>query len=178
MDAAAVREVTKRRNDSPTLQTYASAWLAERVLRPNTAKDYRHLVEDIILPGLEGLTLRILTRADVRRWWASLDPSKPRTNAKAYALLRTILSTAAEEEEVVANPVLIRGAGVSKRRRTIEPATLPQLETITQAMPERLRLAVLFGCWCALRYGEMAELRPFDIDLDRASSRSAVGRSG
>jgi integrase len=59
------------------------------------------------------------------------------------------------------------GGGSSKRRRTIEPATLLQLDMITQAMPERLRLAVLLGPWCALRYGEMAELRRSDIDLDR-----------
>jgi integrase len=70
-------------------------------------------------------------------------------------------------ERLTANPVLIRGAGVSKRRRAIEPATLPQLEAITEAMPERLRLAVLLGSWCALRYGEMAELRRSEIDLDR-----------
>lgn len=81
-------------------------------------------------------------------------------------MLRTIVATAVDEEIVAANPVLIRGAGVSKRRRSIEPATLPQLATITEAMPERLRLAVLLGCWCALRYGEMAELRRSDIDFD------------
>jgi len=150
-----------------SVRTYAAQWLAGRVLRPNTQKDYRQLIEDVILPGLGDLTLHGLTRADVRHWWAALDASKPRTNAKAYALLRTILSTAVDEEELVANPVLIRGAGVSKRHRAIEPATLPQLATITQAMPERLRLAVLLGCWCALRYGEMAELRRSDIDFDR-----------
>lgn len=81
--------------------------------------------------------------------------------------MRTILATAVDEEELAANPALIRGAGVSKRRRAIEPATLPQLATITEAMPERLRLAVQLGSWCALRYGEMAELRRSDIDFDR-----------
>ncbi len=165
--APAAREAVKQRNESLTLRTYATQWLAGRALRPNTVKDYRHLIEDVILPGLGDVTLHSLTRADVRRWWAALDTSKPRTNAKAYALLRTIVATAVDEEELVANPVLIRGAGVSKRQRAIEPATLPQLATITEAMPERLRLAVLLGCWCALRYGEMAELRRSDIDFDR-----------
>ena len=32
-------------------------------------------------------------------------------------------------------------------------------------MPERLRLAVHLGAWCALRYGEVAELRRSDIDV-------------
>lgn len=163
----AARENARRRVDTQTLAAYAAAWLAGRDLRPNTQKDYRHLIEDVIAPGLGNLRLRDLTRADVRQWWARLDSSKQRTNAKAYALLRTIAATAVEEEILIANPVLIRGAGVSKRRRPIEPATLPQLATITDAMPERLRLAVLLGCWCALRYGEMAELRRSDFDFDR-----------
>ena len=172
----AAREATKRRLDSLTIRTYAAQWLAGRVLRPNTQKDYRHLIEDVILPGLGDLTLHGLMRADVRRWWAALDTSRPRTNAKAYALLRTILSTAVDEEELVANPVLIRGAGVSKRQRTIEPATLPQLAIITDAMPERLRLAVLLGCWCALRYGEMAELRHVGEEIEPAAERTHLPR--
>ena len=165
--APAAREAIKMLDQSLTLRVYATQWFAARVLRPNTQKDYRHLIEDVILPGLGDLRLHDFTRGDVRRWWASLDASKPRTNAKAYALLRTIVATAVDEEIIAANPVLIRGAGVSKRRRSIEPATLPQLATITEAMPERLRLAVLLGCWCALRYGEMAELRRSDIAFDR-----------
>lgn len=129
----------------------------------------------MILPGLDDVTLSGLTRAEVRRWWAARDASKPRTNAKAYALLRTILSTAVDDEELAANPVLIRGAGVSKRQRTIEPATLPQLATITDAMPERLRLAVLLAFWCALRYREMAELRRSDFDFDRGGIKVRRG---
>ncbi len=165
--APAAREAIKMLDQSLTLRVYATQWFTSRLLRPNTQKDYRHLIEDVILPGLGDLRLHDFTRGDVRRWWASLDASKPRTNAKAYALLRTIVATAVDEEIIAANPVLIRGAGVSKRRRSIEPATLPQLATITEAMPERLRLAVLLGCWCALRYGEMAELRRSDIAFDR-----------
>lgn len=165
--APAAREAARLLDQALTLRVYTAQWFAGRVLRPNTQKDYRHLIEDVILPGLGDLRLHDFTRAEVRRWWASLDASKPRTNAKAYALLRTIVATAVDEEVIAANPVLIRGAGVSKRRRSIEPATLPQLATITEAMPERLRLAVLLGCWCALRYGEMAELRRSDVDFDR-----------
>ncbi len=33
-------------------------------------------------------------------------------------------------------------------------------------MPERLRLLVLLAAWCGLRYGELAELRRGDVDLE------------
>lgn len=38
---------------------------------------------------------------------------------------------------------------------------------ITQAMPDKLRLAVQLGAWCAMRYGEVFELRRKDLDLWR-----------
>ena len=33
-------------------------------------------------------------------------------------------------------------------------------------MPDELRLMVLLAAWCALWFGELAELRRGDIDLD------------
>jgi integrase len=59
----------------------------------------------------------------------------------------------------------IRGAGVTRRKNGIEPATLDELRIIVEAMLERLRIMVLLAAWCALRYGELAELRRKDVDL-------------
>jgi integrase len=36
---------------------------------------------------------------------------------------------------------------------------------LTEAMPERLRLMVTLASWCALRFGEIVELRRGDVDL-------------
>ena len=38
-------------------------------------------------------------------------------------------------------------------------------------MPERLRFMVLLGAWCAMRFGELAELRRSDLDLRRGVVR-------
>ena len=57
----------------------------------------------------------------------------------AYGLLRTILGTAASDGKISLNPCVIRGAGSTKRVHKIRPASLPELETITQAMPEQYR---------------------------------------
>ncbi len=65
---------------------------------------------------------------------------------------------------VVVNPCTIRGAGNSKRVHKIKPADLTELEAIVKAMPERYRVMVLFASWCALRFGELAELRRGDVD--------------
>jgi integrase len=88
--------------------------------------------------------------------------------AHSYSLLRTIMNTAVADEVIAANPCRVRGAGQSKRARQIQPASLAELETITKSMPERYRLMVLMAAWCALRFGELAELRRSDIDVRAA----------
>ena len=44
----------------------------------------------------------------------------------AYGLLRTILGTAVTEDILAANPCRIRGAGATKRAKTIKPAEIPR----------------------------------------------------
>ena len=51
------------------------------------------------------------------------------------------------------------------RAHRVRTASLDELVVIADNMPERLRLAVLLGAWCALRYGEVAELRRRDVNL-------------
>ena len=79
------------------------------------------------------------------------------------------------------SPCQIPGAGRATRQRRIEPASLPELAAIVEGMPERLRLLVVLGAWCALRYGELAELRRHDVDLERgvlSISRAVVRVDG
>lgn len=100
-------------------------------------------------------------------WYRKLGARRiPRARAKAYSLLRTILNSAKNDPEVrlSENPAHIKGAGRVPRSTQIHPATLDELATITAAMPDELRLAVQLGAWCALRYGEVFELRRKDID--------------
>jgi integrase len=89
----------------------------------------------------------------------------PTRRAHAYSLLKSILASAVTEDIIAANPCRIHGAGNSKRARQIEPATAAELETIIANLPERYRLMALLACWCALRFGELTELRRNDIDL-------------
>jgi integrase len=101
----------------------------------------------------------------VRTWYASLPGEHPTRRAHAYALLRTILGDAVNEDMLASNPAHVRGAGMSKRVRKIKPASLSELETIIDALPARYRLMALLASWCALRFGELTELRRQDVDL-------------
>lgn len=158
-----------------TFAVFATAWVAGRDLKPRTRAHYEELLRTRLLPAFADRALAEIGPADVRLWHATTDLKRPTMRAHAYALLRTIYTTAVADDLVQSNPCRVSGAGATKRARGIRPATLAELEALTAAMPERLRLMVLLGAWCALRFGELAELRRADVDLKRRALRVRRG---
>jgi len=151
---------------------YAKQWLATRTvrgreLRPRTREHYEKLLENHIYPTFKNKPLRDITIAAVDKWYATTLPKNPTMRAHAYSLLRTILETARTRDRLIPdNPCLIRGAGTVRRAIKPKPATVEQLATITESMPEQYRAMVLLAYWCAMRFGELVELRRKDVDLD------------
>jgi integrase len=149
-----------------TFGEYAASWLGGRDLSGSTRKLYRIILDTHILPGFEDVPLTGITPAAVREWHAGLRAETgPTQRARAYSLLRTILGTAVADDLIPANPCRVRGGGSAKTARDVRPASLPELEALAAAMPGRYRLMVLLAAWCALRFGELAELRRADIDV-------------
>lgn len=166
------REAAERRlANRETFAEYGRRWIDERKssggqpLRPLTRKDYEQILETYLVPSFGTLAVEDITRATVRQWHAGLDKSKKRAQTKAYGLLRAIMNTAIDDELITSSPIHIRGAGAAIKKRRLEPATPAEIETMTLHMPERLAAAVPIAAWCALRYGELAELRRRDIDV-------------
>lgn len=154
-----------------TLQSYADAWLTDRQtkdghpLAQTTLDHYGQVLRDYIYPRFGKIAVTSIAAADVRRWYAGLKTKTgPTARAHAYGLLRTILNTAVADELIDGNPCRIRGAGQSKRAREVRPATLDELEIIAITVPHRYRLMILLAAWCAMRFGELAELRRSDVD--------------
>jgi len=161
-----------------TLAEYAEAWLAVRDLRPRTRRHYRSLLDLRIVPALGDLEVSSITPAVVRAWYADnatgtrhANQATPTARAHAYGLLRTILGTAVEDGLLPGNPCHLRGAGNAKRVRQVKPATLAELGTLVENMPEKHQLAALLAAWCALRFGELTELRRKDVDLTAGALR-------
>ena len=148
------------------IPAYSTRWLANRDLRPRTRQTYKHILTRRLLPTFGEHQLAAITPQDVRDWHSELLPGKPAMRSQCYALLRAILNTALSDELITANPCRIRGAGATQRARKIRPATVHELAELTAAMPDRLKLAVPLASWCALRFGELIELRRGDIDIN------------
>lgn len=165
----------------PMFRDYAVGWLERRELKPRTRNEYGKLLglpqahplqsrrprsANTLLDAFGDATLDAITSKDVRAWHQGMGAATPTRRAHLYALLRTILSSAVEEELILNNPCQVKGAGKAKRARRIEPATLAELATIVKAVPQRWGMLVTLAAWCALRFGEATELRRKDLAAD------------
>lgn len=69
-----------------------------------------------------------------------------------------------DEELIVANPCRIRSAGRRKTTRAMQPATVAELNRVSDRLPPGQALPVLLAAWCGLRSGEVRALRVGDVD--------------
>jgi integrase len=160
------KPVAARKAAPMTLREFADAWLADRGLAVRTAEHYQQLLRDHIYPTFGDSPVTAIEPAAVRKWNAALGRRTGATaRAHSYSLLRAILNTAVSDDLVAANPCRVRAAGQSKRQIKIRPATIAELAAIIKAMPAKYQLMVLLAAWCALRFGELAEMRRSDVDL-------------
>lgn len=166
--------VKKKIDAGQTFEAYTTEWVETRLtrwgqpLKPRTKSHYRYLLATYILPtfGPTSLAEGVITREDVRSWYAAL-AEYPTVKVHAYVLLHTIMASAVDDELRNSNPCQIRGAALSPVLGIeSRPATLAELEILVDSLPFlRYRVIVLLAAWCALRVGELTELRRKDVDL-------------
>jgi len=154
---------------------YAQEWLAQRTdLRPLSRDQYASLIANHLGPAFGDVELARISAGQVRAWYAVTSARRPGAAASAYRLLRAIINTAVTDELVSKNPCRIRGAGADRSKERQIP-TVAQVEALMQAMPAKLRAAVVLAAWGTLRRGEVLGLRRCDIDV--ASGTVRVERS-
>ncbi|GEK80572.1 tyrosine-type recombinase/integrase [Agrococcus baldri] len=151
------------------LDAYARHWVETRTnrdgepLRDRTRVEYIRLIDTALAP-LGDLALNAITTETVRTWYSALVKSGRKTlAARAYSLLKSIMTTALHDGRIKSNPCIIRGAQNASTGKTVDPPTPADLDKIVKAMPDRLKAAVLLAAWVGARYGELTELRRSDV---------------
>ena len=160
----------------PRLREYAETYLAVKPLRPRVLAEYRRLLDGKILPDLGDRRIDRIEPSHVTAWFASLPADRPTARAHAYSLLSSIMNLAVANDLIARNPCRITNGGKTERKREPVPATLAEIKIIHDTMPERYRPMVSLAAFCAVRFGELTELRRKDVDLDaeRLHIRRAV----
>jgi integrase len=164
-----------------TLTEYAEQWLRERPgLRPRTVGLYRWLLRKHINPHLGGIELGSLSTALVRRWRAMLLAAgvSESVAAKSYRLLRAVLNTAVNEDQIIrVNPCRVRG-GDRENPAERPTLTVAQAFDLADRMPDqRYRLLVLVAAFASLRWGEATALRRCDLAEDASWLRVSVAHT-
>ena len=147
---------------------YGEKWVKERPLKPRTREGYERLFRLHLEPHLGGVDLVDLTTPVVRTWRADrlADGAGGPTVAAAYRLLRAIMTTVVEEDELIRrNPCRVKGA-VSYDHPERPTATVAEVYEIAEAIGKRWRALVLLAAFTSLRWGELIGLRRRHLDLD------------
>jgi integrase len=145
--------------------TYVDDWLAQRYdIRPRTRELYTSLVKRHLKPTFERVPLTDISIASVRRWHAGIAKKQPTTAAKAYRLLRAVLTTAVADGLILANPCAVKGAGQERAPERKVPS-LETVEAIAAAVGDRYRALVYTAALAGLRAGELSGLERRHIDL-------------
>jgi integrase len=190
-----VRLAQDRRLTELTFATYAESWLATRKVKgrslaPRTQDGYRKLLDRLLLPTFGAMALKAITPDALLAWYEGattperhLLAMRPTLRAQAYVLLKSILASAADPAQtggarIPFNPCAVRGGGRAERVSKTEILSPADLATIADAMPAQHRLLVLLAGWCALRSGEVRELRRGDVHINEGFLRvsRAVGK--
>ncbi|MCG5433936.1 site-specific integrase [Mycobacterium sp. MYCO198283] len=164
-----------------TFRDYATVWLDNRrvkgeALKVRTRDHYAWLLAEHIYPTFGAMPVGSITADDVRAWHTRMGESTPTARSHAYGLLNAVMNTAVADGKAALSPCVIRGAGTSRRVHRIRPASLPELEALTNAMPAPYQAMILLASWCALRFGELTELRRKDFELSTFTERDDQGQ--
>lgn len=150
---------------------YAREWLGSKhKLKPSTRARYQ-AVPDTFIADHAAVAIGDVSRQLVREWVADLSRTHaPASVHKAIGVLRQVLAMAVAENRLVMNPVdgveLPSVESVEQRFLTLE-----QLHSLAAAAGEhRPPLVYVLGT-CGLRFGEVAELRWRDLDLQKLQIR-------
>ena len=152
---------------------YAADWLDQRQLSPKTAQLYELLLRLHLAPTFGEMSIGDIRQEHVRAWRAAElktgsklhPPFGPVTVAKAYRLLRAILSTAVTDKRIRENPCQIKGA--DKESSPERPVlSVPEVYRLADAIAPRYRALVLLATFGNMRWGELAGLRRRYLDLD------------
>lgn len=158
-----------------TLADYAGKWIDQRPgLRPRTVSLYRWLNSTYIEPHLGNVELGRLSTAAIRQWRSDRlsEGASETVLAKAYRLLRSILNTAVDEDQILSqNPCRIRGADQENPAERPVLSVSQVFELADSIEPDRFRVLILLTAFASLRFGEVTALRRGDLAPDASSVR-------
>lgn len=165
-----------------TVADFAGIWLRDHVdpnCSPQTAKQYRALLDGRILPALGDIRLDKLTAYDITKFLnavradtskSSGKPLSPRTVRHHYDTIAYMLNQAVRWSMLAVNPIeRVQRPKIKKSRVKAldDDEAVRLLRCLAQEEDLSFRCAVLLALLCGLRLGEVSALNLSDVDWQR-----------
>lgn len=149
---------------SRTITEAVTEYIESRDITPGSAETYRSLLSTRITPYLGTTTVGDLTRHDVAKWTQSMrrDHDTRSRNSQAYRLLSSTMKREVDQEVIEVSPCQSPEAGRKPKPAEVPILTADEYKTLVAALPEQYRLMAKVMAGCALRLGEVTELRVSD----------------
>jgi integrase len=166
---------------SKTFDEFLEVWWPRKAaeLRPTTRAAYEGILRLHLPEEMRTRALRSVTPSDIQSVLRRLaDRGHFAQARKARAVMHVLFEDAARDGLAGLNPVaharVPREPTRSRVARCSEPGECPSPEDvwrIAEACPDWARAVVLVAGFAGVRWGEIAALRPEDVDLERCEIR-------
>jgi len=150
-------------------EEYVDIWLANADhLRPKTASDYASIIRNHLVPALGSIPLGRIRPQHGTDLVGTLRERglAGSTINKVIRLANTVLNAAVAEQRLQTNP-FAHVKRPPEERRELRILTPAELSSLLGHLDEHYRCFVLTAAVTGLRFGELAGLRPQNIDLER-----------
>jgi integrase len=154
-----------------TLQRYIEdEWFPNHLVEHTTRQGYRYALDRHILPTIGKMRLMDMLPSHLREWVAELQAAgvAPPTIQKCKVIVDAVLTTAFNDQITYfhAGKGVKVPPSVTKPRRIV---TVEQFDAIYAAIEDpSMRLLIEVDIETGLRWGELTELRPRDINFNTA----------
>jgi integrase len=152
-------------------------WPAAQHLEPTTLAAYRSNLDSNFLPYFGRMRMSKIVASTVQSWVNDVSMEvedyegnrKSRLSARSvrkyHTFLHAIFERAIIDQVITINPCAhtVLPKFVKPPKKSITPE---QFETLLSKIPEQYRVLVLVAIETGVRWGELAALRPVDVDLD------------
>lgn len=152
-------------------------WPAAQHLEPTTLAGYRSNLDRHFIPRLGPLPMNKIVASTVQAWVNDVSTDdedfegnrkpqlSPRSVRKYHTLLHSIFERAIIDQVIMINPCAhtVLPKFVKQPKKAITPE---QFDSLLGEIPQRYRLMVLIAIETGVRWGELAALRPVDVDLE------------
>lgn len=166
---------------STTFADWSERWLVslERLGRtPKTIQTHTYRMRQL-RSAFGSTPLGAISVEDVDAWYQRIWEAKgPGVARPIYMTLSACMNAAVKSGLIAASPCRVPEGQKHRpvRERERQVATPEEVRVAADAMPARLRIAVLLAAWCQTRLGELTGLQRRDLDLDSTPATLRIER--